>query len=293
MQKSRIQIAKPDIVRHFDRLPKKILKQSDLAAILSEQKESWRLAQRTNTQEFINYLVKNSKLKRLEFPFPYRPELRHTWGDVPLLEILLTLKKDSYYTHYTAMRMHGLTEQVPKTIYLNHEQPAHAQNRNLEQGRIDAAFSRAPRVSNNFMQHKGIRICLINGMNTNQLAVVDQEVNYDASGPVRVRLTNLERTLIDISVRPIYAGGVAEVLKAFELAKDRVSVNRMAAILQKLGYVYPYHQAIGFYLDRAGYDQSSVELMQRFPMDFDFYLDYKMGKTDYVKKWRLHIPKGF
>ncbi len=132
MQKSRIQIAKPDIVRHFDRLPKKILKQSDLAAILSEQKESWRLAQRTNTQEFINYLVKNSKLKRLEFPFPYRPELRHTWGDVPLLEILLTLKKDSYYTHYTAMRMHGLTEQVPKTIYLNHEQPAHAQNRNLE-----------------------------------------------------------------------------------------------------------------------------------------------------------------
>ncbi len=130
-------------------------------------------------------------------------------------------------------------------------------------------------------------------MNTNQLAVVDQEVNYDASGPVRVRLTNLERTLIDISVRPIYAGGVAEVLKAFELAKDRVSVNRMAAILQKLGYVYPYHQAIGFYLDRAGYDQSSVELMQRFPMDFDFYLDYKMGKTDYVKKWRLHIPKGF
>jgi predicted transcriptional regulator of viral defense system len=118
-------------------------------------------------------------------------------------------------------------------------------------------------------------------------------VNYDSSGPVRVRLTNLERTLIDISVRPIYAGGVAEVLKAFELAKDRVSVNRMAAILQKLGYVYPYHQAIGFYLDRAGYSESSVELMQRFPMDFDFYLDYKMGKTDYVKKWRLYIPKGF
>src|SRR5207302_5069847 len=210
--KTRIQIAKPDIVRHFDQLPTKVLKQSDIARGLSEQRENWRLAQRTNTQEFINYLTKNSKLKQLEFPFPYRPETRYTWGEVPLLEVLLTLKKDSYYTHYTAARMHGLTEQVPKTIYLNYEQPPHPQDRHLEQGRIDAAFSRAPRVSNNVVELRDVRICLINGMHTNQFAVISQDVHYDSSHPAKVRLTNLERTLIDITVRPIYAGGVAEVL---------------------------------------------------------------------------------
>ena len=64
-------------------------------------------------------------------------------------------------------------------------------------------------------------------------------------GPLR--FTNLERTLIDATVRPVYAGGVFEVRKAYELAKEKVSVNRLAALLQKLDYTYPYHQAIGFY----------------------------------------------
>ena len=66
-------------------------------------------------------------------------------------------------------------------------------------------------------------------------------------GPLR--FTNLERTLIDAAVRPVYAGGVFEVRKAYQLAKEKVSVNRLAALLQKLNYIYPYHQAIGFYLE--------------------------------------------
>src|SRR5260221_3597644 len=126
MNRARIQIAKPDILRHFDQLPEKVLKLSDIAAILSEQRAFWRLTQNTSTGVFIKFLTEHGKLRRLDFPFPYRKEHRYTWGDVPLLEVLLTIKKDAYFTHYTAVRMHGLTEQVPKTIYLNHEQPPHA-----------------------------------------------------------------------------------------------------------------------------------------------------------------------
>jgi len=292
MTPARIQIAKADIVRYFDENDQKIFKLTELASILVRQREFWRLAQRTSTQDFVGFLIRNSKLKRLNFPFPYRGEQRYAWGEVPLLEVLLTLKKNSYFTHFTAVRMHGLTEQIPKTIYLNHEQPQHAQNRSLEQSRIDVAFSRAPRVSQNAIDFGDVRICLINGMNTNQLGVIDERTTYDGTEPVRVRVTNIERTLIDITVRPTYAGGVAEVLKAFNLARARFSVNRLTAMLQKLAYVYPYHQAIGFYLERAGYEASSLDLLRRFPMDFDFYLTHKMGSTDYVKDWRLYIPKG-
>jgi predicted transcriptional regulator of viral defense system len=293
MNRTRIQIAKPDIFRYFDGLPQKVLKLSDIAGILSEQREFWRLAQMTTTQALIKFLTQQGKLRRLDFPFPYRKECRYTWGDVPLLEVLLTLKTGAYFTHYTAVRMHGLTEQVPKTIYLNHEQPPHAQSSHLEQGRIDAAFSRRPRVSNNVIDFDDVRICLVNGMNTQMLGVIQEEVTYDGARPVRVRLTNIERTLIDITVRPTYAGGAFEVQKAFELARERVSVNKLAATLQKLRYVYPYHQAIGFYLERAGYKPSSLDLLRRFPMEFDFYLTHQMGKTEYVKQWRLHVPKGF
>jgi len=293
MNRSRLQVAKRDIVQHFDDLSQKILKLSEIKTILTDQRAYWRLAQRANSHEFIRFLTENAKLKRLDFPFPYRKEYRYTWGNVPLLEVLLTLKPGSYFTHYTAVRINGLTEQVPKTIYLNHEQRPHHPNGTLEQASIDRAFKRAQRTSQNVVKYGDLRICLINGMHTQQLGVTAETVEYDASGPAKVRVTNIERTLIDITVRPVYAGGVAQVLKAFELAKDRVSVNRLMAMLQKLSYVYPYHQAIGFYLERAGYKSSSIELLRRAPMNFDFYLAHHMGPTTYVKQWRLYVPKGF
>lgn len=290
---TRLQIAKPDIVRHFDELPRKILRFGDIAAILTEQRAFWRLAQNTSTADFIDFLTRNGKLKHLEFPFPSRKEQRYVWGDVPLLEVLLTLKKGAYFCHYTAVRMHGLTEQVPKTIYLNHEQRPRPPGTALSQASIDRAFRNRPRVSQNLIDYDDARICLINGKSTNQLGVVTEEVTYDDVRPIRVRLTNIERTLIDITVRPMYAGGIHEVLKAFQLAQERLSVNRLVATLQQLGHVYPYHQAIGFYLERAGYKDSLLDLLRRFPKEFDFYLSYQMGPTEYVKEWRLHIPKGF
>jgi hypothetical protein len=292
MNKTRIQVAKQDIVAYFD-THGHVLKITEIAAILTEERVGWRLAQRTTTQQFIKFLIENSKLKRLDFPFPYRADVRYVWGDVPLLEVLLTLKKDAYFSHYTAMRMHGLTEQVPQTIYLNHEQRPQPQNPHLEQGRIAAAFSRRPRVSQNSIDFDKVRICMVNGMHANQLGVVNEQVSYDTDAKVNVRVTNIERTLIDIAVRPIYSGGIFEVQKAFLLAKNQVSVNALAAMLQKLKYVYPYHQAIGFYLERAGYKSSMLDLLRRFPTDYDFYLAHEMGETDYIKDWRLYVPKGF
>jgi hypothetical protein len=290
--RARIQIAKPDIVRFFDELPRKVFKGAELAGILEEQRGFWRLAQNTSVGRFMDFLTENGKLRELKFPFPHRRERRFVWGNVPLLEVLLTLGKNAYFTHYTAVRLHGLTEQVPKIIYLNHEQRPHNPTHDLEQSRIDAAFRHKPRISQNVISFGDVRVCLVNGMYTNQLGVISEKLNYDGD-PVNVRVTNLERTLIDIVVRPQYAGGVSEVLKAYELAKDRVSVNRLAATLEKLGYVYPYHQAIGFYLEKAGYKPSELELLKRFPIEFNFYLTHQMAQPDFNKRWKLYIPKGF
>ncbi|MBW8467874.1 MAG: hypothetical protein K0M67_06400 [Thiobacillus sp.] len=291
--RSRIQIAKPDILAYFEALPP-VIRPKQMMGVLARERAGWRLAKRTTVRDFIDFLKKQGKLLEHKFAFPHQPETLYVWGELPTMELLLHLKPRSYYSHYTAMRLHGLTEQVPKVLYLSHERASDTQwNTSLTQSAIDEAFLQPARVSNNYADFKNWQVLLINSANTGELGVLDHEAQLSSESRVKVRATNIERTLIDAAVRPAYCGGVFEVAKAFELAKDVVSVNAMGAMLGKLRYTYPYHQAIGFYLERAGYRASTLDLMRRFPMEFDFYLTHEMSATRYVQAWRLHVPEGF
>ncbi len=290
MAQARIKIAKPDIVRLFEELPRRILRRTELSQILSENREFWRLTQNETVNSFIDFLTKRTKLKRAVFKFPNRTETRYTWGEVPFYELLMSIKADAYFSHYSAMYLNELTDQVPKTMYLNDEQsPKPAPVGQLVQERIDGAFRRPQRASSNRTKFGGYTICLLNGKNTGQLGVIE------ATGPddAVVRVAGPERTLIDVAVRPNYAGGVFEVLEAYRRAHDMISANRLSAFLKQLSYVYPYRQAIGFYLDRAGhYNDSQIALFRKTPFEVDFYLAHGMKDVDYCEEWRLFVPKG-
>ena len=210
---------------------------------------------------------------------------------------MLTLRPHCHYSHYSAVKIHGLTEQIPKTTYVNFEQPlGSTPTGTLSQKNIDIAFKLKVRTTNYVAETDEFRVCILNGRKTEYIGVVEHVTTPSRGGDAfagRIRVTNVERTLIDIAVRPVYSGGVHEVLKAYRLAQETLSVNRLAAMLHQIRYIYPYHQVIGFYLDRAGYKSSLLDLLRRFPMEFDFYLVHQMKEKEYVKDWRLYVPKGF
>lgn len=296
--RSRLQIAKADIATSLDERRSHVLKYREFGAILRDHRAEWRLAVNTSVSDFIEFLLKSSDLKRYEFDFPHRPETLYVWKNVPTMEMLLHLKHDSFYSHYTAMRMHGLTEQVPAAIYVSHERMGYdfgdeEKPDPIEQPAIDEAFQQPARITKNTALFGDRRIVLIHGGYTGKIGVVSETITFGTDGMAEVRMTDLERTLIEATAKPWYSGGVAEVAKAFEQAKSKAQINRLGALLKKLDYAYPYHQAIGYYMERAGYRSAQIDLLRRFPRERDIYLDHEMSNPVYVKDWRLWVPKGF
>lgn len=287
---SRIEIAKPDIIKMFDESPKRVFTRVELASILQQNRAFWRLAQSTKVEYFIDFLIEKSRLRTVGLKSThYQGFTRYAWGDVSPYQVALSVRPRSYLSHGTAVLLHGLSDALPKVIYVNQEQtPKGKPSGDLKQESINRAFSNQQRQSAYRLEYEKWRIVLLSGKNTGNLGVVQ------ITGPLQesIDVTGIERTLIDIAVRPIYAGGVFQVLQAYKSAKDRVSVNTMIATLKKLEYIYPYHQVIGFYMQRAGYDEKRYGRLRNLGVNFDFYLTYGMKESEFDPEWRLHYPKG-
>ena len=200
-------------------------------------------------------LIERGHLKEVIFKTP-RNETIYIWRTVDQYALLPKIRVTGYYTHLTAMFFHGLIDQEPQSIYFNHEQPARPPSTNsLEQSRIDNAFQKGQRITTARTKYDGKEYWLLNGKQTGNCGVM----SFRTSSGTEVSVTNLVRTLIDITVRPAYAGGVNSVLTAYKIAQPKVSIRELSKTLKSLSYVYPYHQSIGFYIDRAGnYDSSAI-----------------------------------
>lgn len=304
-------IVRNQIEDTFRSQPKQIFSQQDVFNLITEYQDHWRLDEGVSEEQINSMLeaneawelgtatsraillglVRHGVLDRIRLPFPHRAYTRFAFGDYSIFELLQSLDQNAYFTHYTAMQLHGLTEQIPKAIYLNVEQFATGGGGQLSQEGIERAFKGKPRITNNVVEFDGRRVFKLNGMNTSKIGVTTMTLD---EAPFPIAVTNIERTLIDIAVRPMYAGGVSAVAKAYAAAADQCSVNKIAAYLRKLNYTYPYHQAIGYYLERSeAYDADQVELLAKLPMEFDFYLTYQMKNTSYNNRWKLYVPKGF
>lgn len=270
-----------------------VLSYPEMRKLLTNNRHALGVTKNLSFEDFLIYLSEFGLLKEFRFEFPHESVTRYAHPDTSLYAVVGSFYQKAYFSHFSAIYLHQLTEQIPKTLYLNLEQkpkPSSVSRKNLLQANIDKAFSKPQRRTNNLCVFEENTIIRLNGKATNnegveKVALSDQE---------HVRVTGLERTLIDIAVRPHYSGGVQHVLSAFERAKELgVSINRLSATLKQLDYIYPYHQVIGFYLEKAGYSEHQIGMMDKLEKNHDFYLDYELPSPDYSKRWRLFIPQGF
>ena len=260
-----------------------------LDALLAGNRSAWAVPKSMTTDRFLRFLVSQNLIQAHQLiASKYgRRFTRYTWGLPSPYTLALTLSPRAYFSHGTALALHGLAARDDSRLYLNIEQsPKPAPSGHLTQGGIDRAFQRSQRQSEMIYRIIASDVVQLAGKYTDKLGVEEREF----AGLGLLATTNPERTLIDCVVRPAYAGGADGLLGAYRQAKGRISSTALAKLLNELDYAYPYHQAIGFLLEQAGH---SPEVWERFLVQkakHKFYLTHAMQTPAFSKRWSLYYP---
>ncbi len=289
----RLPAAKKEIAAYFDNLPRKVFTHAEIVGVLFQQQREWRLPASTTVDRFVRFLLESTQMRMVSVvpaeSSSFRTITLYVWASASPFAVAAALKPKAYLSHGAAVFLHGLTDQIPQTICVSREKSEqYFKEEALKQAAIDAAFRKPERRSNALFSYEDSQFILLQGKSTGRLEVGSIEWNQE-----RLPVTKLERTLIDITVRPAYAGGVYQVLEAYRRAQPEVSAATIQATLKKLNYAYPYHQAIGFYMQRAGYAPQQYERLRSLGLDYDFYLAHDLRDLAYDPEWHLHYPKGF
>ncbi len=124
----KIQLARAIILRFFEQQRQRVYSASELATLFRKHSREWGLAVNMTGAEFLEFLLRESKLRLIYVEPKNHPDARsvtlYAWGEVSPLLVGASLWKGAYLSHGTAVFLHALTDQLPDLIYVNKEQIA-------------------------------------------------------------------------------------------------------------------------------------------------------------------------
>ena len=202
-----------------------VFSEADLLQLAIELRLEQGFPRSLSERNFVRRIIQDVILKAIPLSATYSFEAkRYHYGAFTGYELASSLKPGGYLCHGTAAQLHHLIDHEPTIIYVNKEQSPKTAKGSLSQTGIDRAFSHKQRQSGNIVTHDRTQIVLLSGKSSNRLGVV--KIAGPQSEPLE--LTNVDRTLIDIAVRPTYAGSAKSVAKAYRNAFSQTSVSRLA-----------------------------------------------------------------
>jgi hypothetical protein len=157
------------LTQYFEDRSEEVFDVADLEYLFTEKSHEWNLPPSMTPYSFTQMLLTTGRLEKLHLRSKhYTSRVLYSWqGTAAPFSIALSLRKEqSFFSHASAMWIHGLNEHH-KQIFLNKEQSAKpTRPSSLSQESIDRAFQNQQRQSKMSYQFKGSTITLLNGKHT-------------------------------------------------------------------------------------------------------------------------------
>src|SRR3989338_10269205 len=195
-------------------------------------------------------------------------------GTSPLheFEIAMALVSPAAISHWSAMSHHGLTEQVPRRVFVLTTARAVPRVRGKKKAGVETGYPVGDTVYQ-FVQIKPERFF-----------GVEQVWVHEA----RISITDPERTLLDGLMAPQYCGDFAEVLHAFELRAPKLDLERIINYALKLDTATA--KRLGWILERQGIASDRLESLRVLPVKGYRLLDPSgTHQGRYEARWMLRL----
>ncbi len=185
-------------------------------------------------------------------------------------EIAMRLVQPAMVSHYSAFRHHGLTDQLPRDLFVT----------TIKETSTPQQGITGKKASFNF---KGI---------TYQFIQIKKEFFFGEEkawlGTGHFMVTDLERTLLDGLARPQFCGGLSEVLNAYQEHIAEIELTKIIGYALKLGVAVS--RRLGWVLDHLAVRSDQINsLLQR---EYSGYRRLDPSRPpigSYDPKWRLQL----
>lgn len=186
-------------------------------------------------------------------------------------EVAMALVIPAAISHWSALHYHGLTEQVPRRIFV-----------------LTTTVTSVPRLRS--VKARQARLGYKVGATVYQFVQVKPSRFFGLQkvwiGDARVTITDPERTLLDGLSKPQYCGDFVEVLHGFEARGTALEIERIIRYAFDLGTVTA--KRLGWVLDYLGVDPHKLERLAAIPVKGYRRLDPTGPRNGpYNKHWMI------
>jgi predicted transcriptional regulator of viral defense system len=188
-------------------------------------------------------------------------------------EIAMALADPAAVSHWSALHHHGLTEQVPRKVFVLTTTEVSAPRARGAKARLRGGGHPIGGTAFEF-----VRVAPERFFGTEQMWI----------GEARVTFTDPERTLLDGLSRPQYCGDFAEVLHAFEVRAAELMLGRIIAYALRLDAATV--KRLGWVLEHQGMDLSRLDELLTVPVKGYRKLDPtgpRRGPCD--RRWMIQV----